>query len=191
MPTVRLNNGDIDVEGSLNALSVTAGSVSTETINGDITAEDLHVTSGITALTVDCDTLDVAQTVITSGMNALTATVGETLTIGGDLIIEGDDDRVLGDIITDVPDAGQVSLNMRHNYWYRTGSTSAINILADADSGRIKTCYIISAPANPLVLSGVTWLWEPVELEDTFLTHVIALQQIGDGPVMANIAYSY
>lgn len=160
-------------------------------VDGNVSAEDLHVTSGITALTVDCNTLDVAQTVITSGMNALTATVGETLTIGGDLIIEGDDDRVLGDIITDVPDAGQVSLNMRHNYWYRTGSTSAINILADADSGRIKTCYIISAPANPLVLSGVTWLWEPVELEDTNMTHVIALQQIGDGPVMANIAYSY
>lgn len=191
MPTVRLNNGDIDVEGSLNALSVTAGSVSTEKINGDITAEDLHVTSGITALAVDCDTLEVAQTVITSGMNALTATVGETLTIGGDLIIEGDDDGVLGDTITDIPTSDQLSLNMRHNHWYRTGSTSAINILADADSGRIKTCYIIFSSTNPLVLSGVTWLWEPVELEDTLLTHVIALQQIGDGPVMANVAYSY
>lgn len=190
MPIVRLNNGNIDAEGTLNALSVTAGSVSTETINGDITAEDLHVTSGITALTVDCNTLDVEQTVITSGMQALTATIGETLTVGGDLIIEGDDDRVLGDIITDIP-ADQASLSMRHNYWYRTGDISAINILADADSGRIKTCYIISAPANPLVLNGVNWLWEPVELEDTNMTHVIALQQIGAGPVMANIAYSY
>ena len=29
------------------------------------------------------------------------------------------------------------------------------------------------------------------QLEDTSKTHVIALQQIGAGPVMANVAYSY
>lgn len=160
-------------------------------VDGTVTADDLHVASGVTALTVDCDTLNVEQTVSTTEMHAMTANITDTLTVGGDLIIEGDDDKVLGDTITDVTGTGPITLNMRHNHWYRTGYGSYISILADTDSGRIKTCYIISSPANPLVLNGVTWLWEPVELEDTSKTHVIALQQIGAGPVMANVAYSY
>lgn len=212
MPTVRLNNGNIEADGSLIAQSVTTQEIRANNLNmtgqltasgditldgdvnvqGDVTAQNMTITSGISVLSVDCNQLQVQNVLESSGIDALTVNVKDTLSISGDLNVSGDDDRVLGDTITDVTgNTGLLSLAMRHNYWYNAGPTSYINILADTNSGRIKTCYIISSPATPLVMNGVQWLWEPVELEDTSKTHVVALQQIGAGPVMANVAYSY
>lgn len=187
-----IESPSVSVMGDLTASTLVASTLNGPTrVNGSMQANSLTVSSSVEALAIDCETLKANNTVITSGMQAAIANISDTLTIGGDLIIEGDDDKVLGNTITDVTGIGPLTLNIRHNHWYRTGYVSHISILADTDSGRIKTCYIISSPANPLVMNGVQWLWEPVELEDTSKTHVIALQQIGAGPVMANVAYSY
>lgn len=262
MPTVRLNNGDIEADGSLNALSVTAQEVQTDNlnvtgqliasenltansiignvdvtgsfnteevnvegnllvsgsvqtsnlsipgtldvdnlncanlngniqVNGHANVEYLTVNSTIATLSLSCSTAN-ADNVDSSSINSLTVNVKDTLNVSGDLIVDGADDRVLGELITNVTSSSApVTLFMRHNQWYNTRFISFIDILADTDSGRVKTCYLISHAANPLVLTGVQWLWAPVDLEDTSKTHVIALQQIGAGPIMANVAYSY
>lgn len=187
MPTVRLNNGNIEADGSLNALSVTTQEVHTDNLNvagqltasGNITAErilgDVNVEGLVNAKEVYADAVS------TSAIHGLT-------TVYGDLITEGEDENVLGDSLQSLTDG---ILRMRHNVWYDSGNMSYVNVLADADSGKIKTCYLVASPASPLVLDGVNWLWDPVDLEDSSRTHVIALQQIGAGPVMANLAYSY
>jgi hypothetical protein len=187
MPTVRLNNGNIEADGSLNALSVTTQEVQTDNLNvtgqltasGDIAASsilgDVNVTGVVNASEVNADTIS-------------TNTIHGLTNVYGDLISEGEDDNVLGESLQ--PLTGDI-LQMRHNVWYDSGTMSYVNVLADTDSGKIKTCYLVACPTSPLVLNGVNWLWTPVDLEDYSKTHVIALQQIGAGPVIANLAYSY
>lgn len=192
--------GDLRVSGSMQAstLSITGtldvDSVNCDTLNGavnvqgDINAEALTITSGISVLSIDCNKIQVKDILDSSGINALTVNVNDTLNVSGDLIVEGEDDRVLGESFQSLTGA---TMQMKHNVWYHSGTISYINVLADVDAGRVKTCYLIACPSSPLVLNGVNWLWTPVDLEDSSKTHVIALQQIGAGPVMANLAYSY
>lgn len=191
--------GDLRVSGSMQAstLSITGtldvDSVNCDTLNGDVrvngqaNVESLTVASGVTALSLECGSANV-DTLGSSGIDALTVNVNDTLNVSGNLIAEGDDDRVLGESFQSLTSD---TMQMKHNIWYHSGTISYINVLADVDAGRVKTCYLIACPSSPLVLNGVNWLWTPVDLEDSSKTHVIALQQIGAGPVMANLAYSY
>lgn len=191
--------GDLRVSGSMQAstLSITGtldvDSVNCGTLNGDIrvngqaNVESLNVASGVTALSLECSSANV-DTLDSSGIDALIVNVSDTLNVSGDIIVDGEDDRVLGERFQSLTGA---TMQMKHNVWYHSGTISYINVLADVDAGRVKTCYLIACPSAPLALNGVSWLWTPVDLEDSSKTHVIALQQIGAGPVLANLAYSY
>ena len=191
--------GNLNVSGSIQTSNLSipgtldVDSVNCNTLNGDVrvngqaNVESLTVASGVTALSLECGSANV-DTLDSSGIDALTVNVNDTLNVSGDLIVEGEDDRVLGESFRSL--TGD-TMQMKHNVWYHSGTISYINVLADVDAGRVKTCYLIACPSAPLVLNGVNWLWAPVDLDDSSKTHVIALQQIGAGPVMANLAYSY
>jgi cytoskeletal protein CcmA (bactofilin family) len=184
--TVQTSN--LSIPGTLDVDYVNCGTLNGDVrVNGQANVESLTVASGVTALSLECGTANV-DTIDSSGIDALTVNVNDTLNVSGDLIVEGEDDRVLGESFQSLTGA---TMQMKHNVWYHSGTISYINVLADVDAGRVKTCYLIACPSAPLVLNGVSWLWTPVDLEDSSKTHVIALQQIGSGPVMANLAYSY
>ena len=178
----------LSIPGTLDVDNVSCGTLNGDVqVNGQANMDYLTVTSGVTALSIECGNANV-DTLDSSGVDALTVNVKDTLNVSGDLIVEGEDDRVLGERFQSL--VGD-TLRVKHNVWYNTGYTSYIEVLADTDAGRVKTCYLIAFPVSTLVLSGVQWLWTPVDLDDLSKTHVIALQQIGAGPVLANLAYSY
>lgn len=135
MPTVRLQNGNIDADGTLQA-------------NNVVTSE---------------------------------------VVVSGDLTADGTDAAVIGEPIQNI--TGN-TLKIQNNVYYKNDTPSiTITVTKDTNIDTVKTCYLITA--GDITLEGADWIYDPVGLEDTAKTHVVALQQIADGNPKANLAYSY
>ena len=135
MPTVKLQNGNIDADGTLSA------------------------------------------------NNVLT----EEVVVSGDLTATGSDPGIIGESIQNLTNN---TLKIQNNVYYKNTTPSiTISVIKDTNVNTVKTCYLITA--GGITLEGADWIYEPVGLEDTTKTHVVAIQQIADGNPKANLAYSY
>jgi hypothetical protein len=135
MPTVRLQNGNIDADGTLQANNVLTGEV----------------------------------------------------VVSGDLTASGTDAAVVGEPIQNLTSN---ALKIQNNVYYKNDTPSIIiSVIKDTNVNTVKTCYLITE--GGITLEGADWIYDPVDLEDTTKTHVVALQQIADGNPKANLAYSY
>lgn len=135
MPTVRLQNGNIDADGALQA-------------NNVVTTE---------------------------------------VTVSGDLTAAGTDAAIVGEPMQNI--TGN-TLKIQNNVYYQNTTPSiTITVTKDTNVNTVKTCYLITA--GGITLEGADWIYDPVGLEYTTKTHVVALQQIADGNPKANLAYSY
>ena len=135
MPTVKLQNGNIDAEGTLSANNVLTGEV----------------------------------------------------VVSGDLTATGSDPGIIGELIQNLTNN---TLKIQNNVYYKNDTPSiTISVIKDTNVNTVKTCYLITA--GGITLEGADWIYDPVGLEDTTKTHVVAIQQIADGNPKANLAYSY
>lgn len=135
MPTVRLQNGNIDADGTLQA-------------NNVVTSE---------------------------------------VVVSGDLTADGTDAAVTGEPIQNLTNN---TLKIQNNVYYKNDTPSiTISVIKDTNVNTVKTCYLVTE--GGITLEGADWIYEPVGLEDTAKTHVVAIQQIADGNPKANLAYSY
>lgn len=135
MPTVKLQNGNIDADGTLSANNVLTGEV----------------------------------------------------VVSGDLTATGSDPSIIGESIQNLTSN---TLKIQNNVYYKNDTPSiTISVIKDTNVNTVKTCYLITA--GGITLEGADWIYEPVGLEDTTKTHVVAIQQIADGNPKANLAYSY
>ena len=78
-------------------------------------------------------------------------------------------------------------LTMRHATWFTNTTQSEVSVQPGAWRDEVMTCYLKTE--IPVNLSGVNWLYgEPAMMEG--FTFVIALQQVGETTILANLAYS-
>lgn len=135
MPTVKLQNGNIDADGTLSANNVLTGEV----------------------------------------------------VVSGDLTTTGSDPGIIGEPIQNLTNN---TLKIQNNVYYKNDTPSiTISVIKDTNVNTVKTCYLITE--GGITLEGADWIYDPVGLEDTAKTHVVAIQQIANGNPKANLAYSY
>lgn len=80
------------------------------------------------------------------------------------------------------------TLKIQHATWFTNTDQAAISVQPAAWQDRVLTCYLKTAV--PVSLSGVNWLYgEPVMMDGCI--YVVALQQVDDHTLVANLAYSY
>ena len=78
-------------------------------------------------------------------------------------------------------------LTMRHSTWFDNAEQSVVQVAPAAWKNEVMTCYLKTDV--PVELAGVSWLYgAPVMVER--YTYVIALQQLGESVVFANLAYT-
>lgn len=78
-------------------------------------------------------------------------------------------------------------LTIRHATWFTNAEQGSVQVQPAVWNDEVMTCYLKTEV--PVSLSGVTWLYgEPAMMEG--FTFVIALQQVNDATVLANLAYS-
>lgn len=122
------------------------------------------------------EVFDLAPVVGGSGGSALSAT-GEKF---GNMIFEGVDDGATVTI--------EGKLTVKHATWFDNSlNASTVRVIPAAWKNEVMTCYLKTAV--PVELSGVTWVNEAPEMLEGY-THVIAVQQIAENIVLANLAYS-
>ena len=79
-------------------------------------------------------------------------------------------------------------LTVKHATWFDNSQhASNVRVIPAAWKNEVMTCYLNTAV--PVELSGVTWVNEAPEMLEGY-THVIAVQQIAENVVLANLAYS-
>jgi hypothetical protein len=79
------------------------------------------------------------------------------------------------------------TLKIQHATWFNNADQAAISVQPAAWQDRVLTCYLKTEV--PVSLSGVSWLYgEPAMMEG--YSFVIALQQVGESTILANLAYS-
>lgn len=80
------------------------------------------------------------------------------------------------------------TLKIQHATWFNNADQAAISVQPAAWQDRVLTCYLKTT--CPVSLSGVIWLYgEPAMMEDCI--YVVALQQVDEHTVVANLAFSY
>ena len=79
------------------------------------------------------------------------------------------------------------TLKIQHATWFNNADQAAISVQPAAWQGRVLTCYLKTS--LPVELSGVSWLYGQPYM-GTGYTYVIALQQVDDSTVLANLAYT-
>ena len=79
------------------------------------------------------------------------------------------------------------NLTMRHATWFANAVQGSVQVQPAPWNDEVMTCYLKTEV--PVSLSGVNWLFgAPVMVER--YTYVIALQQLGESVVFANLAYT-
>ena len=79
------------------------------------------------------------------------------------------------------------TLVVQHATWFENAAQGSISVQPAAWRHEVMTCYLKTAV--PVALAGVRWLYgEPAMMEG--FTFVIALQQVGESTILANLAYS-
>ncbi len=79
------------------------------------------------------------------------------------------------------------ALVVKHATWFVNDAQGSIAVQPGAWKDEVMTCYLKTEV--PVSLSGVNWLFgAPVMVER--YTYVIALQQLGESVVFANLAYT-
>ena len=79
------------------------------------------------------------------------------------------------------------TLKMQHATWFNNADQAAISVQPAAWQDRVLTCYLKTS--LPVELSGVSWLYGQPYMGVGY-TYVVALQQVDDSTVLANLAYT-
>ena len=79
------------------------------------------------------------------------------------------------------------NLTMRHATWFDNTAQTSITVIPAAWKNEVMTCYLKTEV--PVSLSGVNWLFGALVMVERY-TYVIALQQLGESVVFANLAYT-
>lgn len=79
------------------------------------------------------------------------------------------------------------AFEIQHATWFNNTEQPAITVRPAAWQGRVLTCYLKTS--LPVELSGVSWLYGQPYMGVGY-TYVVALQQVDDSTVLANLAYT-
>lgn len=168
------------IAGTWYTITCTAAATVTETIGGETAKLATLSESGTAAFRASTASL----TITTDGKYVILPTKAP---IGSG---SGDGGALSGSPKSAIPidvSSGAGLLYIRHDWWFINESLTNIVVNPSTNSTRVQTCYLQTS--IPVKLSGVTWLYgEPAMVEG--YTYVIAMQQINNTTVAANLAYT-